>query len=111
MNYLRDIMAVGVGGTPDILKIANPTSHENLKAIADAWGVQTILSAIQILDESLVRMRASVSATTLGYGDTLLSEKWKLLSGFIAANGLILFSLNTAFLFEALRRFDDERPR
>ncbi len=49
---------------------------------------------------------ASVSATTLGYGDTLLSEPWKLLSGFIAANGLILFSLNTAFLFEALRRFD-----
>lgn len=52
---------------------------------------------------------ASVSATTLGYGDTLLSDQWKLLSGFIAANGLILFSLNTAFLFEALRRFDDER--
>ncbi len=49
---------------------------------------------------------ASVSATTLGYGDSLLSEDWKLLSGFIAANGLVLFSLNTAFLFEALRRID-----
>lgn len=49
---------------------------------------------------------SSVSATTLGYGDTLLSEQWKLLSGFIAANGLVLFSVNTAFLFEALRRFD-----
>jgi hypothetical protein len=54
---------------------------------------------------------ASVSATTLGYGDSLLSEQWKLLSGFIAANGLILFSLNTAFLFEALRRFDDASVR
>ena len=50
---------------------------------------------------------ASVSATTLGYGDSLLSEDWKLLSGFIAANGLVLFSLNTAFLFEALRRMDN----
>ena len=49
---------------------------------------------------------ASVSATTLGYGDSLLSEDWKLLSGFIAANGLVLFSLNTAFLFEVLRRID-----
>lgn len=49
---------------------------------------------------------SSVSATTLGYGDTLLSEKWQLLSGFIAANGLVLFSLNTAFLFEALRHVD-----
>lgn len=51
---------------------------------------------------------ASVSATTLGYGDSLLSEDWKLLSGFIAANGLVLFSLNTAFLFEVLRRIDTE---
>lgn len=49
---------------------------------------------------------AMVSATTLGYGDSLLSDHWKLLSGFIAANGLILFSLNTAFLFEALRRIN-----
>lgn len=51
---------------------------------------------------------ASVSATTLGYGDTLLSDRWQLLSGFIAANGLVLFSLNTAFLFEALRRLNDD---
>ncbi|MEL6366859.1 MAG: ion channel [Pseudomonadota bacterium] len=47
---------------------------------------------------------ASVTATTVGYGDSLLSPQWNLLSGFLAANGLILFSLNTAFLFEALRR-------
>jgi len=51
---------------------------------------------------------SSVSATTLGYGDTLLSNRWQLLSGFIAANGLVLFSLNTAFLFEVLRRVNDE---
>jgi len=51
---------------------------------------------------------SSVSATTLGYGDALLSERWQLLSGFIAANGLVLFSLNTAFLFEALRRLNDK---
>ena len=49
---------------------------------------------------------SSVSATTLGYGDTLLSEQWHLLSGFIAANGLVLFSLNTAFLFEVFRRLN-----
>ncbi len=54
---------------------------------------------------------SSVSATTLGYGDTLLSERWQLLSGFIAANGLVLFSLNTAFLFEALRRLNDADVR
>ena len=51
---------------------------------------------------------ASVSATTLGYGDRLLSDNWNLLSGFIAANGLVLFSLNTAFLFEAMRRLSEK---
>ena len=50
---------------------------------------------------------SSVSATTLGYGDVTLSTDWQLLSGLIAANGLVLFSLNTAFLFEALRRMND----
>ncbi|MEM1435490.1 MAG: ion channel [Pseudomonadota bacterium] len=54
---------------------------------------------------------ASVSATTLGYGDQLLSDRWNLLSGFIAANGLVLFSLNTAFLFEALRRLSPAEVR
>ena len=53
---------------------------------------------------------SSVSATTLGYGDSLLSERWQLLSGFIAANGLVLFSLNTAFLFEVLRRVNQQQP-
>ncbi|HBE70986.1 MAG TPA: DNA polymerase III subunit gamma/tau, partial [Planctomycetaceae bacterium] len=65
LNYLRDIMAAGVGGPPDILKVANPASHQRLTELAEQWGVQTVLSAIQILDESLVRMRASVSAHTL----------------------------------------------
>ncbi|MEN1729302.1 MAG: potassium channel family protein [Pseudomonadota bacterium] len=51
---------------------------------------------------------ASVSATTVGYGDVVLSDEWKLLSGFIAANGLVLFSLNTAFLFEVLRRIGQD---
>ncbi len=65
LGYLRDIMAVGLGGPPELLKLANPVGHESLKELAGSWGVQTILSAIQILDESLVRMRTSVSATTL----------------------------------------------
>lgn len=51
---------------------------------------------------------STVSATTLGYGDLILSPQWRLLSGFIAANGLVLFSLNTAILFEVLRRLAND---
>lgn len=45
-----------------------------------------------------------VSFTTLGFGDVTLPVDWRLLSGIIAANGLILFGLNTAFLIEMLHR-------
>jgi len=41
-----------------------------------------------------------VSFTTLGFGDIVIGKEWRLLSGLIAANGLILFSLTTAFLIE-----------
>ena len=50
---------------------------------------------------------ATVSGTTVGYGDLVLSERWYLLGGLLAANGLVLFSLNTSFLFEVLRRLGD----
>ncbi|MEL6861625.1 MAG: ion channel [Pseudomonadota bacterium] len=55
---------------------------------------------------------STVAFTTLGFGDITLDEKWRLTSALMAANGLILFSLNTAFLIEAMRRLfqpiDDE---
>ncbi len=45
-----------------------------------------------------------VSMTTLGYGDIVIGKEWRLLSGLIAANGLILFSLATAFFIEFISR-------
>ena len=52
----------------------------------------------QTLEESLYF--SLVSFTTLGFGDVLVSKDWRILSGITAANGLILFSLLTAVLFE-----------
>lgn len=65
LSFLRDVMAVGVGGGPELLKVANPSGWESLQELAQRWGVQTVLSAIQILDESLVRMRTSIASVTL----------------------------------------------
>lgn len=47
---------------------------------------------------------STVAFTTLGFGDITLSEDWRLTSALMAANGLLLFSLNTAFLIEVIRR-------
>lgn len=40
--------------------------------------------------------------TTLGFGDVILPDEWRLLSGFVATNGFILFGLSTAVLFEIM---------
>ena len=52
---------------------------------------------------------AFASFTTLGFGDVLLPQEWRLLSGMAASNGLLLFGLFTAFLVEVLRRIRDEQ--
>lgn len=46
---------------------------------------------------------ALVSFTTLGFGDIILPQEWRLLGGMAAANGLLLFGLLTAILVETLR--------
>ncbi len=61
-----------------------------------------MLGQFQHLEEALYF--SAVSITTLGYGDLVLDQEWRLLSGLIAANGLILFSLATAFFIEFISR-------
>ena len=45
-----------------------------------------------------------VAFTTLGFGDILLPEEWRLLSGLAAGNGLMHFGLMTAILVEGVRQ-------
>jgi hypothetical protein len=42
--------------------------------------------------------------TTLGYGDVVLSDRWRLLGPLEAINGVLLFGLSTAVMFAALSR-------
>ena len=46
---------------------------------------------------------ALVAFTTLGFGDVLLPDPWRLLSGICAANGFLLFGLITARFVELMR--------
>ena len=52
--------------------------------------------------ESAVYFSTS-SFTTVGFGDLVLSEEWRLLSSFEAINGMILFGWSTAFIFAVVR--------
>ena len=47
--------------------------------------------------------------TTLGFGDVILTEQWRLLTGISAANGLLLIGLSAAFLVEFLSKLRQAR--
>lgn len=57
-----------------------------------------LLNAFEQLEEALYF--SVVTMTSLGYGDIVLDNQWRLLSALTAVNGLIIFGLNTAFLAE-----------
>jgi hypothetical protein len=47
---------------------------------------------------------SAVNYTTLGYGDIVLSDRWRLLGPLEAINGVLLVGLSTAAMFAALSR-------
>lgn len=48
--------------------------------------------------------------TTVGFGDLVLDEKWRLVSSFQSANGFILFGWSTAFIFEVMSKLYRDDP-
>lgn len=71
------------------------------------WAISLYWLEIFITLEASVYF-ALVAFTTLGFGDILLPQEWRLLGGMAAANGLLMFGLLTAILVEILR---DTRAR
>ena len=65
LGYLRDMMAISVGGSADLVRTANPNSVAQLKQWGQTWGTMSLLSALQILDETIVKMRHSVQSRIL----------------------------------------------
>jgi voltage-gated potassium channel Kch len=64
--------------------------------------VYTILGETRGFEEALYFSTATFAS--LGYGDIVLSEKWRLLSAIEGANGVILFAWSTTFLLGVTSR-------
>ncbi len=54
---------------------------------------------------------SAVAFTTLGFGDVIVEQPWRLLSGMSAANGLLIFGVSAAFLVEFMRRILEQDRR
>lgn len=72
---------------------------------AEAWGWAVVYLALGEFATMADALYFSVvTATTLGYGDLVLGERWRLLSTFEAMGGLILFAASAAYLLDVFRR-------
>jgi len=47
---------------------------------------------------------SAVNYTTLGYGDVIMTARWRLLGPLEAANGMLMFGVSTAMIFAVIQR-------
>lgn len=57
----------------------------------------------------LAYYHSAVNYTTLGYGDIVMSPKWKLLGPLEAADGMLMFGVSTAMVFAVIQRLVEDR--
>jgi len=73
------------------------------------WALTYIaLNAIEGLERAMYF--SMVTYTTLGYGEIVLDEQWRLLASFEAANGIIMFGWSTAIVVAVVHRLYFKEP-
>jgi DNA polymerase-3 subunit gamma/tau len=65
LGYMRDVMTIAIGAPAELVRTADPSNYSDLQAYGNAWGLSTLLSAIQLLDETIVKMKHSVQSRIL----------------------------------------------
>ena len=61
----------------------------------------TLMMVVTTLVHSIFMV---ITLTTLGYGDIVLTEQWRLLAAIEAANGIIMFGWSTALVIAVVQR-------
>lgn len=65
LGAFRDMMAAAVGCQADAMLSTTSEEYESLREAAKQLGLETILAAMQILDQALVRMRQSTQVRAI----------------------------------------------
>ena len=65
LGYYRDLMAATAGCDVTLMRHSSPDEYELLVQLGQQLGIETILAILQLLDETLARMRTSTQPRTL----------------------------------------------
>lgn len=100
--------AVKIAARPNLLLIAVMVATVSVLMAAHASEVVVWSLAYGLVDATPVGTDllyfAFVNYTTLGYGDVVPVERWRLVGPMTAMNGVLLFGWSTAVIFEVLRK-------
>jgi DNA polymerase-3 subunit gamma/tau len=65
LGYFRDVMAAAAGCEPESFLYTDPGGHAQVAAAAQQLGLEAILAVLQILEQTLWRLRFSTQSRTL----------------------------------------------
>jgi hypothetical protein len=72
------------------------------------WAVVFLLCG-EFANMGTAYYHSAVNFTTLGYGDVLLSPRWKMLGPLEAGNGMLMFGVSTAMVFAVILGLAQDR--
>jgi hypothetical protein len=100
--------AVRVAARPNLALIAVMVATVSVLMAAHACEVLVWSLAYGLVDAAPAGTDllyfAFVNYTTLGYGDVVPVERWRLMGPMTAMNGVLMFGWSTAVIFEVLRK-------
>jgi DNA polymerase-3 subunit gamma/tau len=65
LGYFRDVMVTAAGGPAELMLYSSPSDHPAVEAVGQTLGVETVLAVMQILDQTLARLRYSTHGRIL----------------------------------------------
>jgi DNA polymerase-3 subunit gamma/tau len=65
LGYFRDVMVTAAGGPAELMLYSSPSDQETVAAAARQLGLETVLAVMQILDQTLARLRYSTHGRML----------------------------------------------
>jgi hypothetical protein len=96
---------VGVGYWTDtkiVTRVIGYALAAHLIEIA-LWAIVFVMCG-EFTDFGAAYYHSAVNYTSLGYGDLIMSPRWRLLGPLETANGMLLFGVSTALIFALIQR-------
>ena len=108
VTLVRDPRALGLAGAgfwADMIIVALVVSVAGVAHVLDVgvWAA-VFMGCGEFTMFTLAFYHSAVNYTTLGYGDVIMTPRWRLLGPLEAANGMLMFGVTTAIVFAVMQR-------